>query len=120
MEAESHLKEALQRCRQSGMIDYEADILLAWARFSDKSGNEQQAEIYAKEAFAITKKSAFDLLQADVCTFLAHLEIKLGNNRMAQTYVSMARRYAYCDGFPYYYKAAVIEAERLVDNITAF
>ncbi|MEO9030065.1 MAG: NB-ARC domain-containing protein, partial [Ktedonobacteraceae bacterium] len=114
LEAEIHLNEALQRCRQSGMIDYEADILLAWARFSDRNGDDQQAEKYAKEAFDLTKKSAFDLLQADVCIFLAHLELKHGNHSMAQTYVSLARRYAYCDGFPYYYKAAVTEAERLL------
>jgi len=30
---------------------------------------------------------------------------------MAHTYVALARRYAYCDGFPYYYKSATIEAE---------
>ncbi len=83
-EAKMHLGEALQSCRQFGIVDYEADILLAWAHFADKNGDRQQAEKYAEEALALAKKSAFTLLQADICNFLARLEQKRENGSMAK------------------------------------
>jgi hypothetical protein len=36
---------------------------------------------------------------------------------MAQTYIALAQRHAYCDGFPYHYKSAVVEADHLTNKI---
>ncbi len=50
IEAESHLTEALTRCRRINMVDHEPDILLAWARWHQLQGNSAQARADADEA----------------------------------------------------------------------
>lgn len=115
-EAEQHLKEALHRCRQINMVDYEADLLLAWARLHRVKGDRYQAKILAKEALAITNRSDFRMLRADINNLLARLELEGGNQKEAINHAQAAFHDALCDGPPYCYKSALEEAKHLLDE----
>src|SRR5260370_31992752 len=89
-EAELHLQDALDRCRRINMVDYEADLLLAWARLHHAKGDDVQAKASATEALAITNCSDFRVLRADIYNLLAELAIANGNWREAEDYAQAA------------------------------
>ncbi|MBV9020208.1 MAG: hypothetical protein JOZ71_05790, partial [Ktedonobacteraceae bacterium] len=119
-EAEQHLKEALYRCRQINMVDYEADLLLAWARLYHAKGNKYQAKVSATEALAIANRSEFRVLRADVYNLLARLAIEDDNRTEAIKYAQAALNDSSCDSPPYCYKPALEEAKRLLDEISQY
>jgi tetratricopeptide (TPR) repeat protein len=113
-EAETHLTEALTRCRRINMVYDEPDILLAWARWHHARGNAQQAQQHAKEALAIADRCEYRLAQADIHNFLARLALDDGDKDVARQHADIARERAWCDGPPHCYKPALDEAERLL------
>ncbi|MBV8694709.1 MAG: hypothetical protein JO183_04380 [Ktedonobacteraceae bacterium] len=115
-EAERHLSEALRRCRQINMVDYEADLLLACARLHYAKGDNQEAKTSAMEALAITTRSTFRVLRADVYNLLGQLELEDGNWKNAMSYAQAALRDAACDGPLYCYKPALEEAKHLLER----
>jgi tetratricopeptide (TPR) repeat protein/transcriptional regulator with XRE-family HTH domain len=119
-EAEQHLREALHRCRQINMVDYEADLLLAWARLHHARGDKRRAKASATEALAITNRSGFRVLRADVYNLLARLALEGGNPTEAVNRAQAALHDASCDGPPYCYKPALEEAKRLLDEISHY
>jgi tetratricopeptide (TPR) repeat protein len=116
-EAESHLTEALTRCRRINMIDHEPDILLAWAKWHQLQGNAAQARADADEALAIADRCEYRLKQADIHNFLARLTLDAGDRAAARREAEIARERAWCDGPPHCYKPALDEAERLLAEI---
>jgi len=116
-QAELHLSVALQRCRSIDMVDYEADLLLAWARLHHAKGNNHQAKEYASEALVIANRSDFRVLRADIYNLLAGLEWKDGNRESAINYSRTALNDALCDGPPFCYKSALEEAKHLLRTI---
>jgi tetratricopeptide (TPR) repeat protein/DNA-binding XRE family transcriptional regulator len=114
-QAEWHLREALKRCRQIDMVDYEADLLLSWAHLHHARGEKQQARACATEALAIVNRSDFRVLRADVHNALALLELGDGNNRGAILHAEAALLDAACDGQAYCYKVAQDEARRILN-----
>lgn len=118
--AEMHLKDALDRCRRMNMVDYEADLLLAWARLHHAKGDKYQAKILAAEALDITNRSDFRLLRADIHNLLAQLEIENGNWREAEDRAQAALADAVCDGHPYRYVPALEKAKRLLEQIKPY
>ena len=130
-EAETHLTEALTRCRRINMVDHEPDILLAWARWHRAEGNTEQARQHAQEALAIANRCEYRLKQADIHNFLAHLAFarsnelrEMGNEEATTQALTEARRQAevakeraWCDGPPHCYKPALDETERLLEEI---
>jgi tetratricopeptide (TPR) repeat protein len=115
--AEQHLQDALDRCLRIQMVDYEADLLLAWARLYYARGDMKRAWQSAKEALAITSRSDFRVLRADVHNFLVCLALTEGNVQEATSHVQAAWQDALCDGFPYCYQPALDEAKRLLAEI---
>ncbi len=113
-QAEWHLKEALKRCRQIDMVDYEADLLLSWAHLHDAKGEKQLARASAMEALAISNRSDFRVLRADVHNFLALLEFEDGNRKEATRHAEAALLDASCDGHSFCYQVALDEARRLL------
>ncbi|MCH7922292.1 MAG: tetratricopeptide repeat protein [Nitrospinae bacterium] len=113
-EAETHLTEALTRCRRINLVDQEPDILLAWARWHHASDNAQQAQYYTEEALAIADRSEYRLNQADIHNFLARLALDAGDQEAARQHAEVARERAWCDGPPHSYKPALDEAERML------
>jgi len=116
-EAELHLKDALDRCHHMNLVDYEADLLLAWARLYHVKGDKHQARIYATEALVITNRSAFRLLRADVHNLFAQLEMEDGNWQAAKDHAQAALADARCDGPPYCYAPALEKAKGLLAQI---
>jgi tetratricopeptide (TPR) repeat protein len=116
-EAEQHLIEALSRCRRIDMVDYEADLLLAWARLYHAKGDKHYAKEYASEALAIVNRSQYRVLRADVYNLLARLEWESGNQQAAVRYAEAALQDALCDGPPYCYLPALEEAQRLLEEV---
>ena len=116
-QAEWHLREALKRCRQIDMVDYEADLLLSWAHLHHAKGEQQQARACAAEALAIADRSDFRVLRADVHTLLAHLELQDGNSSGATQHAEAAYLDASCDGHPSCYKVALDEARCLSGRV---
>jgi transcriptional regulator with XRE-family HTH domain/tetratricopeptide (TPR) repeat protein len=116
-EAEQHLTEALSRCRRIDMVDYEADLLLAWARLYHAKGDKQQSKEYASEALDIVNRSEYRVLRADVYNLLARLAWESGNPQGALSYAEAALQDALCDGPPYCYLPALEEAKRLLEEV---
>jgi tetratricopeptide (TPR) repeat protein/transcriptional regulator with XRE-family HTH domain len=116
-EAELHVSKALQRCRQINMVDYEADLLLAYARLYHLKGEKLRAKEYATEALAIANRSGFRVLRADISNLLARLELDNGNKEEARSYAQSAYHDASCDRPPFCYKSALSEAKRLLDAL---
>jgi tetratricopeptide (TPR) repeat protein len=116
-EAELHLREALHRCRRIDMVDYEADLLLAWARLHHARGEKQRAKECATEALVITNRSDFRVLRADIYNLLARLECENGNWRGMRSLAEAALRDATCDGPPFCYVTALEEAMQLLCEV---
>jgi hypothetical protein len=130
-QAETHLNEALIRCRRINMVDHEPDILLAWARWHHAKGNIDQARQDAGEALAIADCCEYRLKQAEIHNFLARLAWERVNelremgdeNGAAQAFAEarehaeIAKERAWCDGPPHCYKPALEEAEGLLEEI---
>jgi tetratricopeptide (TPR) repeat protein len=113
-QAETHLTQALTRCRRINIIDHEPDILLAWARWHEARGNPEQADRDAEAALTIAKRCEYRLVQADCHNFLARLALDAGDRRAARHHAQTARERAWCDGPPHCYQPALEEAERLL------
>jgi tetratricopeptide (TPR) repeat protein len=71
--AETHLGEALRRCRAINLVEVEADILLELAKLRHAQGEPPEAQRLANEALLITERSGYVLQGADVHLFLAVL-----------------------------------------------
>ncbi len=115
-EAELHLSEALHRCRRIDMVDYEADLLLAWARLYHAKGERQRATETAREALVIASRSDFRALRADIYNLLARLDWENGD-QIAANHARTALNDALCDGPPYCYRPALEEAKRLLQTV---
>jgi len=110
--AETHLNEALTRCRRINMVDHEPDILLALARWHRLRGTFQ-AHQFATEALEIANRCEYRLKQADIHNFLALLALEASDPAAAKKHLDIAKERAWCDGEPHWYKPALDEAERL-------
>jgi tetratricopeptide (TPR) repeat protein len=115
--SESHLAEALTRCRRINLVAIEPDILLAWAKWHHLQGNAALARADADEALAIADRCEYRLAQADIHNFLARLALDGGDRAAARRHAAIAKERAWCDGPPHCYKPALDEAERLLREI---
>jgi tetratricopeptide (TPR) repeat protein len=108
--AATHLTEALTRCRRINLVEFEPNILLAWARWYHVRGNAQEAHAHAEEARVIADRCEFRLAQAEIHNFLARLALEANDHTTAREHAEIARERAWCDGPPYCYKPALDEA----------
>ncbi|MBI3740550.1 MAG: hypothetical protein HY257_02185 [Chloroflexi bacterium] len=115
--ANTHLTEALTRCRRINLVEFEPDILLAWARWHRARGNTQDAQERAEEALAMADRCEYRLKQAEIHNFLARLALDAGNGTAASEHAEIAKERAWCDGPPHCYKPALDEAERMLKEI---
>jgi tetratricopeptide (TPR) repeat protein len=112
--AETHLTEALSRCRRINLVEVEPDILLDLARWHAKKDETEHARDRAQEALSIANRGAYRLKQADAHNFLAQWELDTGDRASAYTHAEIARERALCDGSSHCYQPALHEAERLL------
>ena len=127
-EAESHLTEALTRCRRVNLVELEPDILLGMARLrwaqaqGDKVTGEESMRLrkealgLAREALAIADRCEYRLKQADIHNFLAQVALEKGDRKGARKHAEIAKERAWCDGPPHCYKPALEEAERILES----
>jgi len=116
-EAETHLTDALTRCRRINMVDHEPDILLAWARWHRAKGDPKSARAAALEALSIADRAEYRLVQAGCHNFLASLALDSGDENAARKEAGVARERAWCDGPGHSYKPALDEADRLLAQL---
>jgi len=116
-EAEAHLTEALTRCRRINLVEFEPDILLAWAHWHRLRGSPEQAREDAGEALSTADRCEYRLCQADIHNFLARLDLEAGDCASALHHAQTARERALCDGPPHCYKPALDEAARLLKEL---
>jgi len=119
IEAESHLTDALTRCRRINLVELEPDVLLAWARWHHLKGDPAQARKTADEALSIADRCEFRLKQADCHNFLAALSQQEGDTKAAIAHARTAYERAWCDGPPHCYKPALDQATRLLQSLHA-
>ncbi|MAU02189.1 MAG: hypothetical protein CL608_34055 [Anaerolineaceae bacterium] len=125
--AQSHLDEALHRCRAINLVDHEPAILLAQARLAAARGASgthlegashlEEALRLARESLTIAERSGYVLDQADIHNFLAQLALDAQELEAAQRHAQQAHDFAWCDGPPYAYQSALDEAQRLLQVI---
>jgi tetratricopeptide (TPR) repeat protein len=122
--AQTHLDEALRRCRAINNVELEPAILLAQARLaralafaSQPSEGLTLALTLAEEARRIAERSGYRLDLADIHNFLAQLALDSHDRPLARTHAQLAYDYALCDGPPYTYQAALQEAEGLLRRV---
>jgi tetratricopeptide (TPR) repeat protein len=99
-------------------MEFEPDILLAWARWHRAAGHAQEARECAEEALQIANRCEYRLVQADAHNLLARLALDEGDFKEAQKHATIARERAWCDGPPHCYKPALDEAEKLLAETT--
>jgi hypothetical protein len=117
--AHTFLTDAIERCRHIDMVDYEGDLLLAWARLYHARGDRQHAQIACADALAITNRSDFRPLRADILNCLAQLALEEGCQQIALDYARTAMQDAKCTGAPYYYKPAFDLAQSLLERASS-
>jgi tetratricopeptide (TPR) repeat protein len=115
-EANRHLQDALDRCRQTHTVDYEADLLLAWARLRIAQGNMDTALALANEALATACRSSFYLLQADIHTVIAQILLSY-HAQEAEEHAKAAIKVATCEGSPYCYAPTLVRAKQILLQI---
>ena len=117
-QAETHLSEAITRCRRIQLVESEADILLALARWHRLKGDAAQAAKLAQEALDIADRCEYRLRQADIHNFLAQLALDRKDRTAAREHAEIARERALCDepehNPKHCYKPALDEADRLL------
>jgi tetratricopeptide (TPR) repeat protein len=117
-QADHHLSEALTRCRNINLVEFEADILIDLARLRADQNERGEALRLAQEALLITERSEYALQGADVHLFLAQEALKDNDKAQALQHAREARRLATCDGPPdYTYKVAYDEAGQLLGEL---
>jgi tetratricopeptide (TPR) repeat protein len=117
-QSDTHLSDALTRCRTINAVDAEADILLDLARLRADQGQPAEALSLAQAALAITDRSGYVLQGADVNLFLAQQTLAQGNQAQALTHAQIARQLATCDGGDYVYRVAYDEAGALLAQLS--
>ncbi|PZO40117.1 MAG: hypothetical protein DCF17_12485 [Shackletoniella antarctica] len=117
-QSDTHLSEALTRCRTINAVDAEADILLDLARLRADQGQVAEAISLAQAALAITDRSGYVLQGADVQLFLAQQALAQGDRAQALTHAQLARQLATCDGGDYVYRVAYDEAGALLAQLS--
>ncbi|MFC2046216.1 restriction endonuclease [Chloroflexota bacterium] len=113
-EAETHLSEALTRCRRINLVEVEPDILLDLARWHGKVDEVENARDRAEESLSIADRGEYRLKQADAHNFLSQWELDTGDCSKAYAHAETAKERALCDGPPHCYQPALVEAERLL------
>ncbi len=116
-QAKTYIEDALQCCQYNHIVDYEADLLLAWARLHVARGNDAQALESATEALVIAERSTFRLLSADIHMILSHIALGRNDYRNAKMHAHAAFNNALCDSEPYWYHPTATEAKRLLNDI---
>ncbi len=136
-QAETHLDEALRRCRAINLVEMEADILLELAKLRYMQGETPEALRLVREALIITERSEYVLQGADVHLFLADLALEgqklesdkaMNDKECALMHAQKARRLAtgwemidgkqvYDETGEYVYKVAYDEAGRLIEKL---
>ena len=116
-EAERHLTDALTRCHRINLVEFESDILLAWARWYHVRDDVAQARRYADDALAIADRCEYRLKQADIHNFLARLDLESNQRDPAGAHAQTAYDRAWCDGPPHCYKPALDQARRLLTQL---
>ncbi len=116
-QSDTHLSEALTRCRNINSVDTEADVLLDLARLRADQGQSDEALRLAEEAQIITERCGYVLQGADVHLFLAQQALARGDKAQALAYAETALRLATCDGGEYTYKVAYEEATALLQQL---
>ncbi len=117
-QSDTHLSDALTRCRTINLVAAEADILLDLARLRADQGQPAEAQRLAQEALAITERSGYVLKGADVRLFLAQQALEAGDHPQALTHAQVARQLATCDGGDYVYRVAYDEAGALLTQLS--
>lgn len=116
-ESESHLLDALSRCRKIGLIETEGQVLLALAKLRRAQGSAKASEDKAQEALRVAQRSDYRLQQADVHNLLAMLALDEGHRAKARQHAETASERALCDGLPHHaYKRALEEATGLLSR----
>ncbi len=116
-QSNTHLNEALTRCRTINLVEFEADILLDLARLRAEEGQTDEALNLANEALLITERCGYVLQGADVQLFLAQQALEKGDLENVLTHAKKARELATCDGGDYTYKVAYDEAGALLQQL---
>jgi tetratricopeptide (TPR) repeat protein len=117
-QSDTHLSDALTRCRTINAVDAEADILLDLARLRADQGQPAEAQRLAQEALAITERSGYVLKGADGHLFLAQQTLEAGDHPQALAHAQIARQLATCDGGDYIYRVAYDEAGALLTQLS--
>jgi hypothetical protein len=117
VDAEAQLGRALERCRRIDLVELEPDILLSQARWHRARGDATEARRHAEEALSIADRCEYRLAQADAHNLLARLALESGDGERALEHAESGRDRAWCDGPPHCYKAALDQAEALLERL---
>jgi tetratricopeptide (TPR) repeat protein len=115
--SDTHLNEALTRCRSINSVDAEADILIELARLRLDQNQPAEALHLATEAQEMARRCGYGLQEADAQLVLAALAQQRGERSIALHHAEEARRLATCDGGEFVYRVAWEEAGRMLGEL---
>lgn len=113
--AETHLSEAIHRCRRINLIELEPDILLELAKLRHAQRHNEEALDLATEALNIADRCEYRLKQADIHNFFAMFYIAKNEWAEAQKHADIAQERASCG-----YKLALKKANKLSAEISKY
>ncbi|MFQ4138293.1 tetratricopeptide repeat protein [Nodosilinea sp. PGN35] len=115
--SDTHLTDALTRCRTINAVDAEADILLDLARLRAAQDKPAETLSLAQQALAIADRCGYVLQGADINLFLAQHHLAQGDPAQARPHAQAAHRLATCDGGDHVYRVALDEATALLAQL---
>lgn len=118
-EANEVLFGALGRCRRMGLVELEAELLLARGVLVFLEGDLQRARELAEEALRIAHRCEYRLKQAEIQIWLATMALRNGEVAVARSHGERAAALARCDGGGYGFVWALRQVERIQTGVGA-
>ncbi len=116
-DAESHLKDAIIRCHNINLVDFEPSILLSWGKWHYLMKDFESAKEFAEKALFIANRCDYRLDQAEIHNFLATLYLDQDDHVKAIQHAEIAYECSWCDGPPHCYKPALDDAKELLGKL---
>jgi tetratricopeptide (TPR) repeat protein len=116
-EADGLLKNAREMCLRIKLVEMEADVELARARWYAAAGQTMEARASATDALEIAERSEYRLKAAEACMALAEFALVNSELSAAEEQLGRARELALCDGPPHCYQPVLDAASQLAGRL---
>jgi len=113
-QAKVDLDSCMLQSGRARLLTEQVNAALVMAEWQQVKGDMRQARMLAESALLLADRCEYRLCQADIHNFLAQQDLDEGKRDSGRVHAETAKERAWCNGPPYCYMPALIEAERLL------